>query len=214
MTLNDEAWLRQDIIDTALKMSKGGLSPGRSGNVSCRWAKGMLITPSGMAYEDILPGDIVSVASDGTPDPKAPKPSSEWQFHLAIYEARKDINAIVHCHSINATALACAHKSIPAFHYMVATAGGRDIPLTPYATFGTKKLADNVRAGLKDRQACLLANHGQIAIGSNLQSAFELAQEVETLATQYLKVLEIGEVNLLSSAEMNRVLKKFESYGR
>ncbi len=210
----DEAWARQEVIDTALRMSEAGLSPGRSGNVSRRWEDGMLITPSGVEYGDLLPGDIVVVDGDGVPADGGLNPSSEWPFHLAAYSARAEIGAIVHCHSLNATALACAHKPIPAFHYMVAVAGGSDIPLVPYATFGTKKLAQNVARGIKARNACLIANHGQITAGPTLKAALDLAFEVETLAAQYLKVLEIGKPKLLDDEEMARVLKKFQTYGR
>ena len=129
----------------------------------------MLITPTGMAYEDIRPRDIVFVDAHGeVPDKKSRKPSSEWRFHLAAYQARSDANAVVHTHSLNATVLACAHKPIPAFHYMVAIAGGADIPLVPYDTFGTNELARHVAKGLFHRNACLMANHGQIAIGASL----------------------------------------------
>lgn len=214
MTGADEAWLRQEIIDTALAMSREGLSPGTSGNVSARWESGMLITPSGVAYDDLIPEDIVFVDEDGEHDPAARKPSSEWRFHLSAYAARPEARAIVHTHSLNATALACARKSIPAFHYMVAVAGGKDIPLAPYATFGTHELADNVAAALKRRRACLMANHGQIATGATPGKALALAREVETLAAQYAALLAIGEPCLLDDAEMERVLERFGSYGQ
>jgi L-fuculose-phosphate aldolase len=206
---------RRAVIETALAMSRSGLSPGRSGNVSCRWKSGMLITPTGMAYEEIRPGDIVFVDSKGeVPAKKSRKPSSEWRFHLAAYRARPDMNAVVHTHSLNATVLACAGKPIPAFHYMVAVAGGDDIPLVPYDTFGTQELARHVAKGLFHRNACLMANHGQIAIGATLQSALELASEVEVLAEQYCKVLTLGEPILLKADEMARVLKRFKNYGQ
>ena len=208
-----EAALRADVISTALEMSRSELSPGRSGNVSCRFGAGMLITPSGLAYETLQPADIVFVAADGTPEEGAPKPSSEWRFHLAAYSARGDARAVVHTHSLNATALACAGKPIPAFHYMVAVAGGNDIPLVRYATFGTPELADFVKAGLKDRAACLMANHGQIATGASLDAALELAFEVETLAAQYIKVLSLGEPVLLPDDEMALMVEKFRAYG-
>lgn len=195
-------------------MSESGLSPGRSGNVSARIEGGMLITPSGKAYNIMEPDDIVAVGSDGTPRPGSLKPSSEWRFHLKIYEVRPDVRAIVHCHSLNATALACTHRPIPAFHYMVAVAGGKDIPLAPYATFGTPELAANIAAVLTDRKACLLANHGQIATGTSLAAALELAHEIETLAAQYIKVLGLGETHLLDDEEMDRVLARFRSYGQ
>ncbi len=210
-----EARARRAVIETALAMSESGLSPGRSGNVSCRFADGMLITPTGMAYEDTRPRDIVFVDAHGdVPDKKSRKPSSEWRFHLAAYQARPDAGAVVHTHSLNATVLACAHKPIPAFHYMVAIAGGSDIPLVPYDTFGTKELARHVAKGLFKRNACLMANHGQIAIGSSLAGALELAREVETLAQQYRGVLALGKPHILSKEEMTRVLKRFKSYGQ
>jgi len=206
---------RRAVIETALAMSRSGLSPGRSGNVSCRWGGGMLITPTGMAYEDIGPRDVVFVDAKGeVPDKKSRKPSSEWRFHLAAYQARPDMNAVVHTHSLNATVLACAHKPIPAFHYMVAVAGGNDIPLVPYDTFGTKALARHVAKGLFHRNACLMANHGQIAIGATLAAALELAREVEVLAEQYRGVLALGKPYLISQEEMARVLKRFKSYGQ
>lgn len=206
---------RRAVIDTALAMSRSGLSPCRSGNVSCRWKGGMLITPTGMAYETLKPRDIVYVTGKGTLlDKKSRKPSSEWRFHLAAYRARPDMNAVVHAHSLNATVLACAHKPIPAFHYMVAVAGGNDIPLVPYDTFGTEELATHVGAGLAKRDACLMANHGQIAIGKDLGAALELAHEVEVLAAQYVKLLAIGEPNILSDEEMAGVLERFKNYGQ
>lgn len=209
-----EARLRRAIIDTALDMSLSGLSPGRSGNVSARWRDGMLITPSGMAYDTIVPKDIVFVGADGKAPANQRKPSSEWRFHLAAYRQRPDCAAVVHTHSLHATVLACAHKPIPAFHYMVAIAGGSDIPLVPYALFGTSELADHVASGLADRSACLMANHGQIAIGRSLDAALELAGEVETLAEQYLKLLTLGKPKLLTKADMAEVLERIRSYGQ
>lgn len=208
-----ETALREAVIAAALKMSRSGLSPGRSGNVSCRFGEGMLVTPSGLAYETLTPREIVFVAADGTAEKDAPKPSSEWRFHLAAYAARPDMNAVVHTHSLNATVLACAGRSIPAFHYMVALAGGNDIPLVPYATFGTVELAGHVARGLEDRAACLMANHGQIATGVSLESALELAFDVETLAAQYIKVLLLGGAVLLPDDEMERMVEKFRAYG-
>ena len=210
----DELWLRQEIIDTALAMSRDGLSPGTSGNVSARLDDGMLITPTGMAYDDLIPEDIVFIDNNGDQPRGERKPSSEWLFHFSAYAACESARAIVHSHSRFATALACAHKPIPAFTYMVAVAGGKDIPLADYATFGTVELADAVASGLKDRKACLMANHGQIARGESLEGALALAHEVETLAAQYVAVLQIGKPHILDDKEMNRVLKRFESYGQ
>jgi L-ribulose-5-phosphate 4-epimerase len=209
-----ETAARREVIETALAMSRRGLSPGRSGNVSRRWRGGMLITPSGMAYDAIGLEDIVLVGSDGVPARNARKPSSEWRFHLAAYVARADMHAIVHAHSLHAAVLACAHKPIPAFHYMVAVAGGDTIPCVPYATFGSEKLASYVAQGLRERDACLMANHGQIALGETLAQALELATEVETLAEQYCKLLMIAKPHVLSGAEMAEVLERFKVYGQ
>ena len=210
---SDNVAARAAVIDTAQKMSREGLSPGRSGNVSCRFGQGMLITPSGLAYAELTVRDIVYVSGDGTAQSDAPKPSSEWRFHLAAYQTRPDRHAVVHTHSLNATALACAGKAIPAFHYMVALAGGNDIPLVPYATFGTQELAGHVANGLRNRDACLMANHGQIAISQSLAAALELAFEVEQLAAQYIKALTIGPPVLLADDEMERMVEKFRNYG-
>ncbi|MCB1520149.1 MAG: class II aldolase/adducin family protein [Hyphomicrobiaceae bacterium] len=210
----DEHDARAAVVATALAMSRSGLSPGRSGNVSCRFGGGMLITPTGMAYEMTTPDDIVAVAADGSGAAGQRTPSSEWRFHLAAYAARPDRHAIVHTHSMHATVLACAHKPIPAFHYMVAVAGGDDIPLVPYATFGTDKLAEHVALGLAERDACLMANHGQIAMGRTLEAALELAGEIEQLAEQYCKVLLLGAPHVLDAAAMRDVIERFASYGQ
>jgi L-fuculose-phosphate aldolase len=209
-----EAALRQAIVATARAMNSSGLSPGRSGNVSARFRDGMLITPSGLAYTEMGPEDVVRVGPDGSVPKGQRAPSTEWHFHLAAYGARPDMNALVHTHSLHATVLACAGQSIPAFHYMVAVAGGDDIPLAPYATFGTPELARHVGEGLRHRKACLLAHHGQVAMGPSLDAALELAHEVEILAEQYWKVRVLGGGKILPKAEMARVLEKFETYGR
>jgi L-fuculose-phosphate aldolase len=209
-----EATARRAVIATALAMSSKGLSPGRSGNVSRRWREGMLITPSGMAYDEIEPKDIVFVGPDGTAAKSARRPSSEWRFHQAAYAVRTGRHAVVHTHSMHATVLACAHRPIPAFHYMVAAAGGADIPCVPYATFGSEELSRLVSDGLASRDACLMANHGQIAVGESLGAALELAETVEILAEQYCKVLALGQPHILDQAEMARVLEKFRTYGQ
>jgi L-fuculose-phosphate aldolase len=205
---------RRDVLETALAMSRSGLSPGRSGNVSARFGEGVLITPSGMAYDAIAPADIVRVDLDGDVAAGQRKPSSELHLHLATYRARPDVGAIVHTHSLHATVLACARRAIPAFHYMVAVAGGDDIPLVPYATFGSDELARHVAAGLTHRNACLMANHGQIATGATCAEALALAAEVEVLAEQYVKVLTLGSPHILARDEMVRVLERFAGYGQ
>ena len=206
--------LRAEIISTGQRMLSSGLTPGKSGNVSARSDSGMLITPTGMAYGELKPSDIVAIRNDGTAMTGQRVPSSEWRFHLAIYKARDDVEAIVHTHSLNATALACIHRSIPAFHYMVAVAGGDRILCAPYATYGTETLAKNVVKALGERRACLIANHGAIAVGESLRKAYDLAWEVETLSAQYARARQLGRPRLLSAREMNLVLEKFKTYGK
>jgi L-fuculose-phosphate aldolase len=210
----NETTLRQAVLDAALAMSRRGLSPGRSGNVSARFKDGMLITPSGMAYDTMTPADIVFAGADGATPPGSRKASSEWRFHLSAYEARPDQAAIVHTHSMHATVLACAHKPIPAFHYMVAAAGGAEIPCVPYATFGTAELSRHVADGVRHHNACLMANHGMIAMGATPAHALELASDVEVLAEQYFKVLLLGAPNVLPATEMQIVIERFKSYGQ
>jgi L-fuculose-phosphate aldolase len=208
---------REAVMQTAQAMSAKGLSPQRSGNVSVRLddGSGIIVTPTGIAYDEYTPADMVKLGMDGTPLPGEKKPSSEAPFHLAIYHAFPDAKAIVHCHSMAATALACARMEIPAFHYMVAVAGGAKIPLAKYATFGTDELAASAVKAMKGGyKACLLSNHGQIAWAGNLPKALELAAEVETLARQYIDVLSLGKPHMLGKKEMTRVIAKFKGYGK
>ena len=208
-----ELGLRQQIIATALRMNELRINRGRSGNVSARAGDGFLVTPSGLSYEETRPEDIASVTLAG--DASGPRlPSSEWRFHRDIYVARRDVGAIVHTHSTFATTLACLGRDIPAFHYMVAVAGGKDIRCASYATFGTQALSDHALVALEARKACLLANHGMIAVGASLAEALALAVEVEALAEQYWRTLQTGTPNLLSDAEMEVVLDKFSRYGK
>lgn len=208
-----ESDLRRQIIRTALLMNERGINRGKSGNVSARWKNGFLITPSGLAYELTKPADIVFVDAAGHAKGRL-APSSEWRFHHDIYRARPDAGAVVHAHSSFATTLACLGRAIPAFHYMVAVAGGNDIRCAPYATFGTQALSDHALAALHGRKACLLANHGMIAIGAALDTALSLAVEVEALAEQYWRALQIGSPLILADDEMSVVLEKFRSYGK
>ncbi len=203
--------LRRRLIETARRMNALGINQGTSGNLSARVKGGLLVTPSGVAYDALKPADIVEMAFDGTWRCERParRPSSEWRFHLDILDARPEFGAVVHCHSRYATTLACHRRDIPAFHYMVAVAGGGSIRCASYATFGTAELSRNALVALKGRRACLLANHGLIAGGADLAAALALAVEVETLAAQYCQALQIGPPKLLSKAEMARVLKKF-----
>ena len=214
MAESDEAWLRQRVIDAALDLASTGLSPQMSGNVSAREGDSIFITPSGVAYTDLMPGDLAEISADGRVLSGPFAPSSEWQMHCAIYEAFPEAGGIVHAHSDFATVLAVMKREVPPFHYMVAVAGGRNIRVAPYATFGTEELARNAVIALEGRCACLLAHHGQIAFGPTVEDALHLAHEVETLAAQYWRALQIGEPELLSDAEMERNVEKFRNYGR
>jgi L-ribulose-5-phosphate 4-epimerase len=209
----NELSLRKGVIATALAMNALGVNRGKSGNVSARWKEGFLVTPSGLPYEETKPSDIVFIDKSGKPTGKL-APSSEWRFHHDIYRTRKDTRAVVHTHSSFATTLACLGMEVPAFHYMIAVAGGNSIRCAPYATFGSQELSDHALKALDRRMACLLANHGMIAMGENLGHALGLAVEVEALCEQYWRALQIGKPMLLSDTEMQLVLEKFKTYGR
>ena len=203
---------RQALVDTARAMNRSGINQGTSGNLSLRSGDGLLITPSGLAYDALRPEDIVELAADGSFDGPQ-RPSSEWRIHRDVYRQRPDAQAILHAHPVHCTALACLRRGIPAFHYMVAVAGGRDIRCSDYATFGTQALSDHALAALKDRRACLMANHGLLCLAQSLDGALALAIEIESLARSYLQCLAAGEAVLLPDDEMDRVLEKFKTYG-
>ena len=206
--------LRSEIIKYSKMLNSRNLSALRSGNISARFKDGFLITPSGKKYSSLKNRDIVFVSLEGLFDKKKGMPSSEWKFHQDIYLNKKDAKAIVHAHSINATAVASHKKAIPPFHYMVAMAGGDDIKCAKYATYGTRELSKNILKALRHRNACLIGNHGQIAFSENLSKTFELAEEVENLSNQYIKALKIGKPKILSSKEMSKVLSKAKNYKR
>ena len=208
---------RNQIIEYSLKLNSTNLSPLRSGNISLRGIEddieGYLITPSGKKYETLKPEDIVFMGLNEEEEKNSTnKPSSEWRFHRDIYANKKEAHAIVHAHSPHATAVSSYRKPIPPFHYMIALAGGEDIRCSKYATFGTHELSVNMIKALKDRKACLMANHGQVAFGENLSKAFELAQEVENICHQYIIALKMGEPKNLSFAEMKKILDKVKNY--
>jgi L-fuculose-phosphate aldolase len=209
----DSRALRLRVIATAREINALGINRGRSGNVSARTDTGFVITPSALAYDDIDPRDVVAVDGQGNASGRR-RPSSEWRFHRDIYAARNETASIVHCHSPFATALACLDRGIPAFHYMVAVAGGNDIRCAPYATFGTQVLSDHAVAALDGRSACLLSHHGMIALGATLEQALALAVEVETLAEMYCRALSVGEPTLLGEDEMRTVVDRFAAYNR
>ena len=204
--------IKAEIIKYSKMLNSTKLSALRSGNISVRYKDGFLITPSGKKYSSLKNKDIVFVSLEGRFNKKKGIPSSEWQFHQDIYKNKKDAEAIVHAHSTNATAVSTHKRGIPAFHYMVAMAGGHDIKCAKYATFGTRELSKNILNALKGRKACLISNHGQIAYDENLSKAFELAEEVENISLQYITSLKLGKPKILSIYEMKKVLSKAKNY--
>jgi len=206
--------ITSEIIKYSKMLNSKKLSALRSGNISVRYKNGFYITPSGKKYSSLKNKDIVFVTLKGVFDKKKGIPSSEWKFHQDIYRNKKDAKAIVHAHSTNATAISTHKKDIPAFHYMVAMAGGHDIKCSKYATYGTRELSKNILKALNERKACLIANHGQIAFDINLSKAFELAEEVENISLQYITSLKLGRPKILSLKEMNKVLSKAKNYKR
>ena len=207
---------REEIIKFAQKLNSTNLSPLRSGNISLKAQnnneEGFLITPSGKKYDSLKADDIVFVSLEGRYDEKGLQPSSEWRFHKDIYLKKADAKAVVHAHSPHATAVSAHNKDIPAFHYMIALAGGDNIKCAKYATFGTQELSDNIIKALENRKACLMSNHGQVAFGENLSKAFELAQELENICHQYIIALKLGEPTNLTFAEMQKILDKVKNY--
>ncbi|GLO63359.1 L-fuculose phosphate aldolase [Vibrio sp. MACH09] len=205
--------LSQEIIDTCLEMTRLGLNQGTAGNISVRYDDGMLITPTGIQYEQLTPDHIVYVDAEGNFE-QGKLPSSEWAFHLACYQAREEANAVVHNHAINCATISILNKPIPAIHYMVAVTGTTEVPCIPYATFGSVELATNVAKGIKQSSAILLGNHGCIATGDSLAKALWVAHEVEVLAETYVKILSTGQkYDVLSDEKMALVIEKFKSYG-
>ncbi len=203
--------LRQHLIETGLAMNSLGLNQGMSGNLSIRCKEGVLITPSARAYDRCRPDDIVLMQRDGSARGKR-KPSSEWQLHLDIYKARPDAGAVLHAHSPWCTTLACLDQEIPAFHYMIAVAGGNSVRCASYALFGTDQLSAAVEIALKDRTACLMSHHGMICFSDTLDNALALAVEVEHLAQVYCQVLQLGKPSLLDQEQMDAVSARFAEY--
>ena len=204
---------RQAAVAAIRRLDALGMNRGSTGNLSLRSGAGMWITPTGMGADELRPQDLVWLGWDGTLRGDW-QPSSEWHFHQAIYAARPDLQAIVHAHSVHATALACLRRPLPAFHYMVAVAGGDSVRCVPYHLFGTEALSLAVAQAMLDRDACLLANHGLVAAGTTLQRAMKVAQEIESLCETYLRALAVGEPVLLSADEMSAVIERFRRYGK
>jgi L-fuculose-phosphate aldolase len=214
-TMVSEADLRVGLTQVMKAMDERGLNRGTSGNVSARLPHGaMLVSPSGVPASRLAPEHMVVVQADGSTPADALKPSSEWRMHQQLLQARPDANAVVHCHSRYATILACAGRPIPPLHYMVAVAGGSDVPVAPYSTFGSAELAAGVVEALAGRYGALMANHGQIALAPRLDLAFAIAEEIEEQAAIYWGTLMIGGPILLSEAEMGSVLQRFAGYGQ
>lgn len=209
--------LREQLLSISQQLVSTGLNHGTSGNVSVRVRNaagldGFLITPSGMAVDKMTPTDMVWMDFTGHATGTR-QPSSEWRFHLDILLNKPQMHAVIHTHSMFATTLSTFRRDIPAFHYMIALAGGDSIRCAPYALFGSQQLSDYAVSALLERKACLLANHGMIAVGETLAKAFEVTREVETLCEQYVRALQIGEPHILSQQEMLAVQDQFKDYG-
>ncbi len=207
---------QKQIIDITQGLCQERLITGTSGNISCRFEDGFLITPSAIDYSELTPEMIVFVKlGEESPDLQKEtkyKPSSEWRIHMDLYTSEQTTNAVIHTHSTYCTTLACSHRKIPAFHYMVAIAGGNKIPCANYATFGSQKLSENILSAIDGYKACLMANHGAVFTGGNLKSAADLATEIELLAKQYCELLKIGGINIIDDNEMEKVISQFSSY--
>lgn len=205
--------LRAELIATARAMQPAGLNRSTAGNVSVRSGDGFYITPTGMAYASLRDDDIPLMALDGS-HIGSRKPSSEWRFHRDLYASRPEVGAVLHAHSPFAVSLACLRLDIPPFHYMIARFGGDTIRCAEYFIFGSNSLSTAAMAAMAGRKACLLANHGMLVAGRDLDEALALAIELEELCEQYWRACQLGQPVLLSADEMAAVLEKFASYGQ
>lgn len=205
--------LRREMIATCIFMNDNRINQGTAGNISVRVDEGFLITPSGVPYAEMVPDDIVLMDVEANSSGSR-KPSTEWRFHRDIMRKKPQVGAVIHLHSMFCTTLSMLRREIPAVHYMIAAAGGSTVPCVGYFTWGTQDLADAIVAALDNRLACLLANHGMVCVGPDLKKAAWLAVEVETLAAQYWRALQVGEPHVLPDEEIARVLEKFSSYGQ
>jgi len=204
------------LIETALHLEQIGLNHGATGNCSCRDGNTYLITPSGIDTQSLSEDKVVRMDFTGNIIDSIPnlKPSSEWRFHKDIMLQRKEVGAVVHTHSIYASTVSLFGDTLPSFHYMIAVAGGDSVRCAPYAMFGTQELSDNIISALIDRKACLIANHGLVAIGDNLKEALQIAEEIEHLCQLYIEARKLGEPNLLSKKQMSEVIDRFQTYSR
>jgi L-fuculose-phosphate aldolase len=210
--MNDEA-LRREMIATCIYMNERGINQGTSGNISVRIEDAFLITPSGIPYNEMQPEDIVVMKVDGSHNGSR-KPSTEWRFHRDIMAKKQKVGAVIHLHSMFCTSLSILRREIPAVHYMIAAAGGSTVPCVPYVTWGTQELADYIVGALETRHACLLANHGMVCVGPSLKKAAWLAVEIEALAAQYWRALQVGVPHVLPDEEIANVMERFKSYGQ
>ena len=210
-----ELELRESLIDACQRMNLLGINQGSSGNISVRCGEQMLISPSAIPYDQLEPRMIASMPIEGAYGAwqGSHRPSTEWRFHLDIMRARPEVSAIVHSHPTFATVLAIAHRDIEACHYMIAAFGGDNIRCAPYAVFGSEELSALAVDALRDRMGCLLANHGMVVLGETLDKAMWRAVELETIARQYYYALLLGSPNILSAADIDATLSKFNSYG-
>ena len=212
--MSNEMNSKQILCDAIIKLNTLGLNHGATGNCSIRKEEGFLISPSGISNDSLKSEHIVLMKMDGTlVNPKKLQPSSEWRFHRDIFTSRKDVNAVVHTHSVYASALSVLGAAIPQFHYMIAVSGGKEIPCARYAMFGTQELSDNILKSLGKQKACLISNHGVITVGTDLKEAVDIAEEVEHLSKMYVIANMPRKSDLLSDKEMDDVLKRFQSYG-
>jgi L-fuculose-phosphate aldolase len=210
----DSTSLRQAVIGACLEMNAAGINQGTSGNISVRAGDHMLITPSGVPYDQMAPEMLVKMPLDGSAAPAGQlKPSTEWPFHLAVLQAKPAVNAVVHAHPVYCSALAMNRQAIPACHYMVAAFGGSDVPVADYALFGSRQLSENITRALQTRSACLMANHGAVTTGESLPRALWRMVELETLAKGYAASLTLGKPHILSEDEMAEVIAAFADYG-
>jgi len=208
--------IQQHLLELTLQLQSLGLNEGSSGNCSIRHHDGFYITPTGLNPKAMHEDDMVFMDFNGTIQSNqkpARKPSSEWRFHHDILKSRIDANVVIHTHSTFATTLSLFRKDIPAFHYMIAVAGGNSIRCSAYALFGTQALSNEAIKALEDRKACLLANHGLIVVGRDVEDALNMTREIERLCEQYVYALQIGSPTILSNQEMDEVIDRFKSYG-
>jgi len=213
-TPRDELSLRKTIIQACLNMNARGFNQGKSGNISARWGRGILITPSGLPYDQMQPEDLAFMPLDGDYGSWSGPfvPSTEWRFHVDIMQARPEVGAVVHTHSLYATVLAICEREIPAIHYNVAMCGGPTVRVAPYATFGTKELSENALKALDGRKCCLLSHHGTISVGPDVQRALALAEELENLAKQYYLTAQLGGARILPDDEIATVMERTKNY--